>query len=603
MKIAIGRSLITGIIIAITGVLAIVLISIRQSARLQDTSAIIRHSHQVITQTREVFEFSIRYELNVKNFLLTGEPSFLDSVNGEAILLQARIRDLKELTHDNARQQQRIDSLILYIDKNRVLLNEAIGLSRGKDFQGAARLVAGGAAVGYSRQVQLLIDRMEAEENELLGQRRRMSQGVASGLQGVLWALIAAVAILTVVIFFKVKVDLDKEKKAKEQLNHFNQELEGQVRIQTRELVESESKYKSLFYKSPLPKWIYDQETLQFMEVNEAAVRHYGYSEEDFRRMLITDIRPPEDEADLLLDVQAARSAFEESRHGVWRHIKKSGDIIFVEVTAHPIEYDGRKARMVVVNDITERIASEGLLERLNEDLRKRAAELAVSNAELERFAYIASHDLQEPLRMVSSFLQLLQKRYRDQLDEKAGQYIHYAVDGAERMKALILDLLEYSRVGTGKEAWGPVDTGEVMTEVGAIFRENIISTRARVEIGELPVVHGDKVQLAQLLQNLVGNALKYHSSAPPVIRIRAAEQEEGWLFSVADNGIGIDPLFFEKIFIIFQRLHNKSDYSGTGIGLAICKKIVERHGGKIWVESAPEKGSTFYFMIPKMHL
>jgi PAS domain S-box-containing protein len=600
MKPTIERTLITSIVIAITGVLAIVVISIRQSARLQDGAAIIRHSHQVIYETQEVLGISSRYELSVKNFLLTGDSSFLDSLRISGSLLQGKIADLKELTGDNPRQQKWIDSLLQDVDRNKEMLDEAIRMSRGKNFLASAQLIASEAATGYSRQIAMLIDRMESEENRLLDLRRKASQGVTSGLQGVLWALTAAVCILAIVVLSKVRVDLRREKRAKEVLSRFNRELEQQVRFQTAEIQESESKYRYLFFKSPLPKWIYDQETLQFLEVNEAAVRHYGYSEEEFLRMKISDIRPAEDTPRLLSDVEEAISSNEDSRHGTWRHIKKNGDIIFVEVTAHPIEYDRRKARMVVVNDITDRKRSELLLRQLNEDLKKRAAELATSNAELERFAYIASHDLQEPLRMVSSFLQLLEKRYQGQLDQKAGQYIHYAVDGAERMKALILDLLEYSRVGVGKESFGAVDTSEVMAEVGNIFREKIIAARARVEIDPLPVVQGDKVQLTQLFQNLVGNALKYRSEEPPVIRIQVKEEPEDWRFSVGDNGIGIDPLFFEKIFIIFQRLHNKSDYSGTGIGLAICKKIVERHGGRIWVESTPENGSVFFFTITK---
>ena len=600
MKVSIERTLISGIIIAITGVLAIVLVSIRQSARLQDTGAIIRHTNQVIYQAQEVGVISARYELSVKNFLLTGDSSFLDTPEVSPRLLQQKLSDLKKLTADNVHQQERIDSLQEYVDRNRLLLAEALRMSKGKDFQGAARLIARGATLDYSRQISSLIGQMVEEETQLLGERRKTSRGVASGLQGVLWMLIAAVAILAGVIFQKVRVDLRKEKKAKEQLNRFNRELEEQVRLQTSALKESEDKYKSLFYKSPLPKWIYDQETLQFLEVNEAAIRNYGYSQEEFGRMRISDIRPAEDEPRLLNDVEEVRSSFEESRYGVWRHIKKNGEIIFVEVTAHPIEYDHRRARMVVVNDITEQRRSALLLQELNEALKKRAAELASSNAELERFAYIASHDLQEPLRMVSSFLQLLQKRYQAQLDEKACQYIHYAVDGAERMKTLILDLLEYSRVGAGKENFGPVDMGDVMAEVGSVFSEKIIATRARIEIGNLPVIQGDKVQMVQLLQNLVGNALKYHSNEPPVIRIQGEDLPGYWRFSVEDNGIGIDPLFFEKIFVIFQRLHNKNDYSGTGIGLAICKKIVERHWGRIWVESAPTKGTIFYFTITK---
>ena len=271
-----------------------------------------------------------------------------------------------------------------------------------------------------------------------------------------------------------------------------------------------------------------------------------------------------------------------------------------VLVTGHPVELGGRRARMVAVSDITERKRYELQLRQLNADLSKRAGELSASNAELERFAYIASHDLQEPLRMVSSFLQLLQKKYKGHLDQKADQYIHYAVDGAERMKALIMDLLEYSRVGSGKDSFGEVDTAVVVQEVGDIFRDKIIAARARVTIDPLPWVWGDKVQLIQLFQNLLSNALKYHSDKLPAIHIRAREEAGHWLFAVEDNGIGIDPQFFDKIFIIFQRLHNKTDYSGTGIGLAICKKIVERHGGRIWVDSRQGDGSTFYFTICK---
>jgi two-component system CheB/CheR fusion protein len=316
--------------------------------------------------------------------------------------------------------------------------------------------------------------------------------------------------------------------------------------------------------------------------------------------MTIRDIRPQEDIPRLLENVAGISGAGDTYRDGNWRHLKKSGEVIDVELTAHAIEYERRRARMVIINDITERKKAETMLQQLNHDLEARAVELAASNAELERFAYIASHDLQEPLRMVSSFLQLLQKKYKGQLDDKATQYIHFAVDGAERMKTLILDLLEYSRVGSGKGSFGAVHMDDVMKEVGETFREKIIADRAKVEIGAMPDAYGDKVQLVQLIQNLVGNALKYQSIDPPVIRIQGNEVPEGWMYSVEDNGIGIDPMFFEKIFIIFQRLHNKSDFSGTGIGLAICKKIVERHGGRIWVESSPGSGSKFFFTIAK---
>ncbi|HET6253406.1 MAG TPA: ATP-binding protein [Puia sp.] len=436
-------------------------------------------------------------------------------------------------------------------------------------------LVAGSIWQYYS-----ILAGIHADERTSLFHRRLLDPTTASKLQWTLWALSAAVLILAVVIFRKLRLDLRRAKEERQA---------------------SEDKYRMLFFKSPLPKWIYDEETLRFLEVNDAAVRMYGYTQDEFLKLTLADIRPEEDVGLLMADIEKVRKNPVSVRASQWRHVRKDGEVIDVEVTSHPVELDGHRARMVAVVDVTERREHERQLQRLYGDLAKRAAELSASNAELERFAYIASHDLQEPLRMVSSFLQLLQKKYGGQLDAKADQYIHYAVDGSERMKALIMDLLEYSRVGTGKEGFDWVDCGKIMTEVEDVFGEQIAAAGARLEIGPLPRVWGDKVQFAQLLQNLLSNALKYASDKPPVIVIRAEDQPDCWQFSVADNGIGIDPPFFDKIFIIFQRLHNKNEYSGTGIGLAICKKIVERHGGKIWVESRPpQQGSTFYFTINK---
>ena len=600
MKRSIEKTLVTGILITILCVLAIVLLSIWQYRRVQDISATIKHTNQVLFKTVEVLNASMQYELGAKNFLLTGDSIFLDSLDYINIQLKLSVDSLQLLTSDNKAQQERLALLRSYLERHRNLLDEAARVSSGNDFSAVSRMVFDESTFGYAHQIRIVANQIAAEEKDLLELRRKMNQRRASELQIALWGLIGAVCVLAVVVIKKVRVDLARDKEDKDRLALFNRELEDRVQEQMAEIQASEVKYRTLFYKSPLPKWIYDQDTLQFLEVNDAAVQHYGYTHEEFLQLTIRDIRPREDVDRLMADVATIRSNTEVYNDSNWRHIKKNGDIIYVELTAHSIQYEGRHARMVVVNDITDRRRAESLLRQLNEDLSKRAAELASSNAELERFAYIASHDLQEPLRMVSSFLQLLKKKYQNQLDEKAEQYIHYAVDGAERMKALILDLLEYSRVGTGKKNFEPVNMTEVMKEVADIFREKIVASRAQIDTGTMPTVMGDRVQLVQLLQNLVSNALKYHGPEPPVIRIGALELPDCWRFSIQDNGIGIEPLFFDKIFIIFQRLHNKSDYSGTGIGLAVCKKIVERHGGRIWVESAPQEGSTFYFTIIK---
>ena len=284
-------------------------------------------------------------------------------------------------------------------------------------------------------------------------------------------------------------------------------------------------------------------------------------------------------------------------------YYNKNGMPFWVNISLSPLlEANGKPLHFIcVIKDITSRKQADENLNHLNRQLAERAVALKDSNNELERFAYVASHDLQEPLRMVSSFLKLLEKKYNPVFDDTGKKYINFAVDGAERMKKLILDLLDYSRIGTNKEVASVTDMNLLVDELKQTFYISINELNAQIYAYNLPILPNTrKTLLFQLLQNLVGNALKYHGKDNPVITINAEEQHYQWLFSVTDNGIGIKKVFTEKIFVIFQRLHSKDDYDGTGIGLSICKKIVEMHGGKIWVESEYGKGSTFYFSIKK---
>jgi len=249
------------------------------------------------------------------------------------------------------------------------------------------------------------------------------------------------------------------------------------------------------------------------------------------------------------------------------------------------------------IRDITERI-------RMERDLQKALDDLQRSNKDLEQFVYVASHDLQEPLRMVSSYTQLLGKRYKGKLDSDADEFIGFAVDGADRMQKMINDLLVFSRVTTRGKEFETVDLEKALSDALDNLKIAIEENKATITHGPLPKVVADEPQMVRLLQNIIGNAIKFHGQEPPVIHVSAKEGTKEWTVSVKDNGIGIDKKYFDRLFIIFQRLHTRDQYPGTGIGLAVCKKTVERHGGTIWVEwEGAGKGSTFIFTLPKRAL
>jgi PAS domain S-box-containing protein len=353
-------------------------------------------------------------------------------------------------------------------------------------------------------------------------------------------------------------------------------------------LRESEKKYRVLFETAKDAIFLSD-EAGTFVDVNSAASLSLGYSRDELLKMSNKDV-----DADPI-----GYETFTKVRDGLMKeavfevnHKRKDGTLVPVEISGKAIETDGSKIFLAIARDITER-------KRADEKLKQTLADLKRSNTDLEQFAYVVSHDLQEPLRMVTSYVQLLSRRYEGKLDADANDFIGFAVDGASRMQTLIHDLLTYSRVGTRGKPLTPTDCEDILEQVLANLKLTIEDNCAVVTHAALPIINVDASQLNQLLQNLIGNAIKFHGDAPPHIHVSAEQKDGEWEFSVADNGIGIAPKFFDRIFVIFQRLHGRDEYSGTGIGLSVCKKIVERHGGRMWVESEPGQGATFYFTIP----
>ena len=330
--------------------------------------------------------------------------------------------------------------------------------------------------------------------------------------------------------------------------------------------------------------------------VNAQTEQLFGYSRDELINQAV-EILVPERFRRQHSDYRASFLAEPRSRPmGAGRDLfglRKDGTEFPVEIGLNPLETDEGTLVLSAIVDITARKQAE-------EQLRHAVTELARSNAELEQFAYVASHDLQEPLRAVAGCVQALQRRYYGQLGARADEFITHAVDGAVRMQNLIDDLLAYSRVATRGQPFTPVDCATVVGTALENLKVAIAESGARVTYTDLPTVTGDPTQLTQLFQNLISNACKFRNQEPTAIHIAAEPREGTWVFSVRDNGIGIEPQYFERIFGLFQRLHTRMEYAGTGIGLAICKKIVERHGGRIWLESQPQQGSTFYFTIPE---
>jgi PAS domain S-box-containing protein len=356
----------------------------------------------------------------------------------------------------------------------------------------------------------------------------------------------------------------------------------------------SEARYRGLLEAAPDAMVVVNQAG-EIVLLNLQAEKQFGYHRDELVGQQVTNIIP-EGFAERLIadDLRSAADALaQQIGTGIeLSALRKDGTAFPIEIMLSPLESAEGILITAAIRDISVRKAAE-------EHLRQMVEELKRSNEELGQFAYIASHDLQEPLRMVASYTQLLSKRYKGQLDADADEFIAFAVDGASRMQQLIEDLLAFSRVATTGNPLLDTSSEFALEQALQNLRWAIKDSGALVTHDPLPTVQADEMQLVQLFQNLIGNAIKYQSPGVPRVHVSAVrDATRSWIFSVKDNGLGIDPQYFERIFGMFQRLHKRDEFSGTGVGLAICKKIVERHGGALSVESELGKGSTFSFAL-----
>jgi PAS domain S-box-containing protein len=359
---------------------------------------------------------------------------------------------------------------------------------------------------------------------------------------------------------------------------------------------ETEAKYRGLLEAAPDAMVVVNQDG-EIVLLNVQAEKHFAYHRDELVGQKVKNIIPEGFAERLLAD--GLRSGEEALAQQIGTGIeltgrRRDGSEFPIEIMLSPLESAEGILVTAAIRDITERKKSEQHLVRTVRELKR-------SNDELQQFAYVASHDLQEPLRMVASYTQLLARRYKGRLDSEADEFIAYAVDGANRMQGLIQDLLAYSRAGTNGKTLREVSVEKALKDALSNLRAMIQESGALVTHDSLPAITSDDTQLVQVFQNLVGNAIKYRSSEVPHVHVSATKNGgKEWVFSVRDNGLGIDPQYFERIFVLFQRLHGREEFKGTGIGLTICKKIVERLGGRIWVESQPKEGSVFYFSLPE---
>ncbi len=555
----------------------------------------IEHTNEVLLKTNQILIGAIDIETGSRGYIITGDSLFLSPYIEANKNITIAIKQLKQLVSDNPTQLIRVDSLTALLNQSIETRKLIIAIRAGHNFvYGSTNALHYNGKV-ITDNIRLVIKHIEADEYRLLAIRARANTKVVSSINKIILLFKIILFVLLLTVFIIIYKNIRARNIAEKKLILINSSLEKIVEEKVQIVIEQEKKYHFLLQNMLEGIQIIGFDW-RYIFVNNSVAEQSKYNSEELLGFTMMEKYPGIENTEMFKILQQCMT--DRTPHRMENKFTfPDGSTEWYDLSIQPVP----EGLFILSTDITKRKQIEEEVINVNHALNTKVEELAASNEELERFAYVASHDLQEPLRMVSSFLGLLKLKYYDVLDEKGRSYIHFAVDGAERMKRLILDLLSFSRLNAKTQIMQKVDCDEVLLEVHQNLLSIITENNCSITIAHLPTLIGNRSQLVQLFQNLISNAIKYKSAdKQPIVDVSVEEKNTEWQFCIKDNGMGIDPKYFEKIFIIFQRLQSKENYSGTGIGLAIAKKIVERHGGRIWVESKLNEGSTFYFTISK---
>jgi len=557
------------------------------------------HTHEVLEKIESFLSEMKDAETGQRGYLLTGKDEYLGPYSTAVQALPVQLEELRKLTSDNPSQQARLDTLRGITTAKLAELKETIELRRTRGFDQAIEVVSSDRGQQIMDRIRVVVQAMKADELSLLD--RRNQTGLATSRVLIL-TMASGVGLLLIVLVAGSRA-IDRSTTAR-------------TLAEAAERTQRERRHARSLIEASLDPLVTINPDGQVTDANKAAEQVRGVPRD---RLVGSDF------SDYFTEPERARAGYRKVLSDglvrdyplTIRHLDGHTTDVLYNAVVYRNQAGQVQGVFAAARDVTERKRAEaelthyrehleelvqqrtGEMEAANAHLRRTTAELASSNQELEQFAYVASHDLQEPLRAVTGYLGLIEQQLGDQLDGKVRHHIDGAVQGASRMHTLITDLLALSRVGTRGHALEPADLNAVLDQALEGLGASVRETGATIARDPLPILRVDASQMAQLFQNLIGNALKFRGERPPEIHVSAERKPDQWVLGVRDNGIGIESQYFERIFLIFQRLHTRKHYSGTGIGLAICKKIVERHGGAIWVESQPGQGSTFYFSIP----